>query len=162
MEIQKVPVAKAEMLIRRPVAEVFAAFVNPEVTGKFWFSKGSGPLEAGKKVRWDWEMYGHSVEVDVKAIEPNERIEIEWMSYDSPTKVEWTFTQRPDNTTFVSVINSGFTGNGDTLVQHAIESTEGFALALASAKALLEHKIQLNLIPDRFPDAVVKGWAANK
>ena len=51
------PVAKAEMLIRRPVAEVFEAFVNPVLTSKFWFTKGSGRLEAGKQVKWDWEMY---------------------------------------------------------------------------------------------------------
>jgi uncharacterized protein YndB with AHSA1/START domain len=35
------PVAKAEMLTRKPVAEVFEAFVNPAITSKFWFSKGS-------------------------------------------------------------------------------------------------------------------------
>jgi len=49
----KRPVAKAEMLIRKPVAEVFEAFVNPAITSKFWFSKGSGRLEAGEQVQWD-------------------------------------------------------------------------------------------------------------
>jgi len=29
MEIQSVPIAKTEMLIRKPVSEVFEAFVNP-------------------------------------------------------------------------------------------------------------------------------------
>jgi uncharacterized protein YndB with AHSA1/START domain len=60
MAIKHPPVAKAEMLIRKPVAEVFEAFVNPDVTSKFWFTKGSGKLEAGSQVRWDWEMYGES------------------------------------------------------------------------------------------------------
>ena len=50
-------VAIAEMLIRKPAAEVFQAFVDPEITSKFWFSRGSGRLEVGKSVRWDWEMY---------------------------------------------------------------------------------------------------------
>jgi uncharacterized protein YndB with AHSA1/START domain len=35
---------KAEMLIRKPVAEVFEAFINPEITSKFWFTSGSGRL----------------------------------------------------------------------------------------------------------------------
>lgn len=48
MKFQRPPIAKAEMLIRKPVAEVFEAFVNPAVTAKFWFSKGSGRLEVGK------------------------------------------------------------------------------------------------------------------
>ena len=51
-------VAKAEMLIRVPVTNVFEAFVDPVITSKFWFSRGSGKLEAGKTVRWGWEMYG--------------------------------------------------------------------------------------------------------
>ena len=51
------PVAKSEMLVRRPVAEVFEAFVNPEITTKFWFTHSSGKLEAGKQVKWNWEMY---------------------------------------------------------------------------------------------------------
>jgi len=74
MEIQHIPIAKTEMLIRNPVSEVFEAFVNPAITSRFWFTKGSGRLEAGKQIRWEWEMYNHSVEVSVKAIEENKRI----------------------------------------------------------------------------------------
>ena len=66
------------MLIRKPVAEVFEAFVNPANTSKFWFTKGSGRLEAGTQVTWTWEMYNFSVPVDVKVIEPNVRILVEW------------------------------------------------------------------------------------
>ncbi len=44
------------MLIRKPVAEVFEAFVDPATTSKFWFTKGSGRLAPGEEIRWDWEM----------------------------------------------------------------------------------------------------------
>ncbi len=71
MNIHEMPVATAEMLIRKPIATVFDAFVDPAITSKFWFTKGSGRLEAGKRVRWDWDMYGVSVEVVVKALEVN-------------------------------------------------------------------------------------------
>ena len=153
MEIQHVPVAKTEMLIRKPVAEVFEAFVNPAITSRFWFTKGSGRLEAGKQIRWDWEMYNFSVQVSVKAIEENKRILIEWGAAGAPpTTVEWVFTSRPDNTTLVSVTNSGFTGDGDEIVKQALDSMGGFSLVLAGAKAFLEHNINLNLIADRFPD----------
>ena len=152
MEIQVVPIAKTEMLIRRPVSEVFEAFVNPAITSRFWFTKGSGRLEAGKQIRWDWEMYDHSVDVSVKAIEENKRILIEWGSYDKPTTVEWVFTSRPDGTTLVSVMNTGFSGDGDEVVKQALDSTGGFTLVLAGAKAFLEHNLNLNLIADRFPD----------
>lgn len=157
MNIQNAPVVKAEMLIRRPVSQVFEAFVDPAVTSRFWFSKGSGRLEPGKKIRWEWEMYGFSVEVEVKAIEPQKRILIEWPAYGAPTTVEFVFAPRADDTTFVSITERGFQGDGDEVVKQALGSTEGFTFVLAGLKALLEHGIRLNLVPDRFPDGIGAG-----
>ena len=152
MASQEPPVARAEMLIRKPVAEVFEAFVNPDITSRFWFTKGSARLEPGKEVRWDWEMYGFSILVQVKAIEPNARIVIEWPAGGAPTTVEWIFEARPDGTTFVSIRNRGFSGAAAEVVRQALDATEGFTLVLAGAKALLEHGVTLNLVRDRFPD----------
>src|SRR5262245_8986687 len=137
------PVAKAEMLIRKPVAEVFEAFVDPSITTKFWFTKSSGKLEAGKKIKWDWEMYNYSTEVNVKIIEHNKRIVIEWPGSDKVSLVEWIFTEHGNNATFVSISNSGFSDDSDTAVNEAIASTEGFTIVLAGLKALLEHNISL-------------------
>src|SRR5258708_1366459 len=116
------PIAKAEMLIRKPVSEVFEAFIDPAITTKFWFTKSSGRLEVGKQIRWDWEMYNVFSQVNVKAIEQNKRILIEWSGYGTPNMVEWTFTQRADNTTFVSITNRGFSADADELVQQAMGS----------------------------------------
>lgn len=151
------PVAKTEMLIRRPVAEVFAAFVDPAITAKFWFSKGSDRLEQGKTVEWAWEMYGFSVPVQVLAIEENQRIFVEWPGEDAPTTIEWTFTTRPDGTTFVTIKNTGFQGEPASMMAQAIDATEGFTFVLAGAKAWLEHNVQLNLVADRHPDGVGGG-----
>jgi len=52
------------------------------------------------------------------------------------------------------ITESGFTGDGDTVAAHAMGSVEGFTLVLAGLKALLEHKIELNLVSDRFPDGL--------
>lgn len=149
--------AHTEMMIRKPVAEVFEAFVNPEITARFWFTKGSGRLEAGKTIRWDWEMYGVSGEVDVKTVEPNRRIVIEWESYGGHrTTVEWLFTARADGTTMVAITESGFGGSEEEMVKGALESTEAFTLVICGLKAALEHNINLNLIADKAPDANVK------
>ncbi len=156
LQLTQMPRAKAEMLIRRPVAEVFEAFINPATTSQFWFSRGSGRLEAGKQVQWDWEMYDVSIQVSVKAIEENKRILIEWPGYDTPTMVEWIFTAHEDNTTFVSITNAGFSGNGDEQVKQAIDSTEAFTLVLSGLKALLEHNVILHLVADRFPRELEK------
>ncbi len=74
LQLTQMPCAKVEMLIRRPVAEVFEAFINPTTTSKFWFTRGSGRLEQGCQVQWDWEMYDSSVQVTVLAIEEQKRV----------------------------------------------------------------------------------------
>lgn len=143
--------AKAEMLVRKPVSEVFEAFVNPEITTKIWFTKSSGKLQAGQQIAWTWEMYNHTVPVNVTEIEPTKKIEIEWGNYEEKTTVTWTFTSLTNETTFVSIVNSGFKGDCEQIIKQVRDSTEGFTLVLAGLKALLEHGIQLNLVGDRFP-----------
>ncbi len=154
MDIQTSPAAKTGMLIRRPAGEVFDAFADPAVTSKFWFSKGGGRLTPGAQVRWDWEMYGASAQVSVKAAEPGRRIVVEWG--EPSTTIEWIFEARGEDQTMVTITNSGFTGTGDEQVAQALDAMEGFSLLLAGAKAYLEHGIQLNLVPDRHPDALVE------
>ena len=154
LQLTQVPVTKTGMLIRKPVEEVFEAFINPDVTTKFWFTKSSGRLEEGEQVQWEWEMYNVSVPVSVQTIEPNRRIVTTWPGYSSLTTVEWNFEPQEDGTTFVRITESGFTGNGDELVKQVTSSTGGFSLVLAGLKALLEHNIQLNLVQDRFPRGI--------
>ena len=150
-QLTQVPVMKTGMLIRRPAAQVFDAFVNPDITTEFWFTRSSGKLEPGTQVEWAWEMYDVSAAVTVKAIDPNRRIEIEWPGYSGLTTVEWLFTPHTNDTTFVSITETGFTGDGDSLVQQVTASTQGFSLVLAGLKALLEHNVRLNLVADRYP-----------
>lgn len=151
------PVAETGMLIRKPVEEVFEAFTNPDITTRFWFTKSSGPLEVGRPVQWEWEMYDISIPVTVKAIEPLERIVIEWPGTHGPTTVEWVFTSNDDGTTFVHITNSGFTGSGDDLVKEVANSAQGFSFVLAGLKALLEHGVRLNLVQDRYPGGVAEA-----
>lgn len=148
--LQNEPIACAQMLIRKPVAQVFEAFVDPKITSKFWFTRGDRRLDESNSVTWYWDMYGVSAEVEVKAIEQNKRILIEW-----PRPVEWTFTPRGDAATFVTVTESGFDGTDDEKVEQAIDSMGGFTLTLAGCKAYLEHGIELNLVADHNPDHII-------
>lgn len=65
-------------------------------------------------------------EVTVLAIEENKRILIEWSGYGTRTQVEWTFTPLKESATFVSITETGFSGNGDELVKQVAASTSGF------------------------------------
>jgi uncharacterized protein YndB with AHSA1/START domain len=154
LHLTRVPIAETGMLIRKPVAEVFEAIVNPELTTKFWFTRSSGRLAVGRPIRWDWEMYDISIELTAKAIDNNRRIVLEWPGYSGPTTVEWTFAPLNDGATFVRVTESGFKGTGDELVRFVADSTQGFSLVLAGLKALLEHGVRLNLVGDRYPKGV--------
>jgi uncharacterized protein YndB with AHSA1/START domain len=149
MTIQS-PASTTGMLIRKPVADVFNAFIDPAITTKFWFTRSSGKLETGKQVQWEWEMYNVTTAVTVKTIEPNKRILIEWPGYSGPTTVEWTFKPHKDGM-FVQIKETGFTGDTDELLKQVADSTGGFTLVLAGLKGLLEHDVQLNLVKDRFP-----------
>lgn len=148
------PIVKAEMLIRKPVGEVFNAFVDPAITTRFWFTKSSGKLEAGKRVRWEWEMYGVGDDIDVKAIEPNARIAFEW-SFPKSNQVEMTFTPHSKGT-MLSIVNAGL--RSDDVIAEALDLTQGWNLVLAAAKAWLEHGINLNIVADKAPDHNIKGW----
>ena len=151
MSLAQAPVVKTQMLIRRPVREVFEAFVDPAVTTRFWFTRSTGRLEPGKSVRWDWEMYGVSAQVQVDAIEAEQRILVTWQG--PGPQIEWTFQPRPGEATLVTITNSGFSREDDAVAQ-AIDSMGGFSFLLAGAKAFLEHRIALNLTADHHPDAI--------
>lgn len=154
MENLNAPVVTAQMLIHRPVNEVFEAFIDPEITTKFWFTNSSGRLEPGKEIRWDWEMFGVGGEISVKAVEQDRRILIEWD--DPPCPVEWQFESRGDQGTLVKITNWGFHGTDDEVVAQAIDSKGGFTMVLAGLKAWVEHGIVLNLVLDQFPDGCPK------
>ncbi len=144
------PTVQAQMLVRRPIDEVFNSFVDPAITTRFWFTRSSGKLEPDAKVTWEWETYGVSADVHVKAIEPPTRILIEW---DEPaTAVEWRFTSLGAESTLVQISNTGFQGTAEEIVGMALDSMGGFTLVLAGLKAWLEHGIALNLVADRDPE----------
>lgn len=143
--------AKAQMMIRRPAADIFQSLVDPSITTHFWFSKGSAPLVVGESVRWDWEMYGVHVIAEAKRLEPNKRILIEWNGPDNPSLVEWILESKGPDKTFVTVKNWGFSGG----LKEAFASTEGFTNLLAAMKFYLEHGIEPNLVLDHAPDALV-------
>lgn len=149
MTAENMPVVAAQMLIRKPVATVFQAFIDPEITTNFWFTKSSGRLEAGKTVIWEWEMYGAATSVTVKDIIPNQRISTEWG--DPATTVDYEFTALTDDTTYVVIKNYGFRETGADLIEAIKDNTGGFTTVLDGLKAYLEHNLKLNLIADKFP-----------
>jgi uncharacterized protein YndB with AHSA1/START domain len=139
---------EAQMLIRKPIEEVFEAFVNPEVTTNFWFTKSTGKLEEGQTVTWKWEMYGVKSVVKVHEIIPNQLIKTEWG--DPAVNVDYEFREM-EKGTLVIIKSYGFAQSGEELLKIINDNTGGFTTVLDGCKAYLEHGIRLNLIEDKFP-----------
>lgn len=142
-------IVKAQMMIRKPVEQVFEAFIDPEITRNFWFTHGSGRLEEGKSVMWEWEMYNVSTPVFVKEIVQKERILIEWDQ--PPTTVDFEFKSMGADRTYVTIQNYGFKNSVEELPALFNDLAGGFTTVLDGLKAYLEHGINLNLIADKFP-----------
>lgn len=152
MAEKKSPAVEAQMLIRKPVSIVFQAFIDPKITSNFWFTKSSGPLETGKTITWEWEMYGVSTRVVVKDIIPDKLISTEWG--EPATTVDYEFTKITEDKTYVVIRNYGFKEAGDDLLAVIKDATGGFTTVLDGLKAYLEYNIQLNLIGDKYPKEI--------
>lgn len=147
-----IPTVETQMLIRKPVEEVFLSFVDPSITTNFWFTHSSGRLEAGKSVEWTWEMYNISADIKVIEVNDNNKIVFEWGQ--PSTTVEIEFTPIDNKGTYVVIKNYGFSQEGDALIAVIKDATGGFTTVLDGLKAYLEHGINLNLIADKFPKEV--------
>lgn len=139
------PIAKARILIRHNINEVFEAFVDPAQLTKFWLSKSSGRLEVGKKVQWDFMVEGARVGTEVVQLEKNKTLRIKW---DEESTVVFSFEQVPDGV-IVDVQNFGFQGDQGEQIQTAIESTQGFTIVLCDLKTLLERGTSAQLVKDK-------------
>ncbi|SHL72833.1 SRPBCC family protein [Chryseobacterium polytrichastri] len=139
---------EAQMLIRKPIEDVFEAFINPEITTQFWFTKSTGKLVESETVIWEWEMYGVKSAVKVNQIILNHLIKTEWG--EPSTNVDYEFKEM-EKGTLVIIKSYGFSQTGENLLKVINDNTGGFTTVLDGCKAYLEHGINLNLIEDKFP-----------
>jgi uncharacterized protein YndB with AHSA1/START domain len=153
LQLVKSPSAQTGMLIRRAPHDVFEALADPSITTRFWSTESSGRMEEGAELTWEWEMYGVSGKVWVQEVEPDRRIRFSWEGYDPahPTTVEFLFVPYENDATYVRITETGFSGDGDTQVSRALDSTGGFTFLLSSLKAALEHEITLKVTLDAHP-----------
>ncbi len=149
MDNNYIPTVETQMLIKKPVNKVFEAFINPQITTNFWFTKSSGKLEKGKEVKWEWEMYNVSTEVKVNEVVQNKLISIEWG--EPTTTVDFEFEKFTEESTYVIIKNYGFKQTGNELIEAIKDNTGGFTTVLDALKAYLEHGIKLNLVGDKYP-----------
>ena len=116
----KEPVAKSSTLIRCPVADVFNAFVDPEMIKKFWLAETTGPLAPGARVTWTFMVPGAKDDVTVVAFEKDRHIAFDWSDGIS---VNLYFEESNDNLTTLRVTAEGF--RGENALSDAINAGYG-------------------------------------
>ena len=138
-----------QMLVWKPIAETFNAFIDPSITSKFWFARSSGPLEAGKTVNWEWEVNNISARVNVEEIIDGKLIKLDWGG--PIPKLEIEFKTYGDHATLVIIRNYNEKIMAGKIINEIIENTSDLTSVLDGLKAYLEHNIKLNLIADKVP-----------
>ncbi|WP_407304337.1 SRPBCC domain-containing protein [Acinetobacter sp.] len=142
-------VIETQMLIRKPVAEVFNAFIDPEITSKFWFTSSTGALMENKNIDWYWEKYEVTTSIFVEQLINNQLIQIKWG--EPKSTLDFIFEKISENETFLRIRNYEIPLEGSELIAFVIKRTNDFTTLLDGAKAYLEYGAQLNLVNDRLP-----------
>lgn len=131
--------------IARPVAQVFAAVVDPQELSTYFTTGGSsGPLVEGATVIWKFGDYPGEIPVRVTKLVRNERIEFSWDTEagDYQTAVVMTFEPVDDDTTLVRVVEAGWHEDPPGL-QNSYLNCSGWTQMLCCLKAHLEYGINL-------------------
>src|SRR5687768_17361780 len=104
------PKFQVQLKIRKPVAEVFDAVVNPDKLSGYFVQKSSGPMTPGATVMWKFPELDDEFPVTVGEVVPNERLTFEWEAAETGynTLVEMLFEPLDADNTMVRVRESGW------------------------------------------------------
>lgn len=139
------PSARVSMIVRAAAEDIVSAFVMPDTLTRFWLSSSSAPLAVGVTVDWHFMVPGAENRTTATRIEPGKGLG--WIWSDGTT-VEID-TEAVDGGVAVTIVNAGFEGTPEEIVEAALNATEGFALVLADLKTLLESGSSARLVRDK-------------
>ena len=136
--------ANVEDKVLKPVNEVFAAIVDPEVMSQYFTTGSSGPMKAGTTVVWEFADVGYKAPVDVLEVQKNHKIVYEHSSTGTKTRVTINLKSVDSNTTLVSINEAGWPMDEDG-VKRALGQTAGWTYFLCCLKAYMQFGINLRL-----------------
>lgn len=132
------------MLIRRRPAEIFDAFVDPDILCRFWLDSASGPLEPGAEVEWRFKVPGVNDRVKVTEFDRPRRLGIR---FSDGVEVHIALEFHDGDATRVSMGCAGLDERGG--VKQATSTVEGFSIVLCDLKTLLETGRSAHLVRDK-------------
>ena len=142
--------AVAEIRVRAAPTEIFDAFADASQMSKFWFTRRDDGLKEGEPVTWFLGPGDDAYAFDIQVLglsRPN-RIVIEWENGEDLTRVAWTIEETEQGDSIVRIVESGFSGDEESIIERVLDSTGGFNQVLMAAKALVEHGVETNVVAD--------------
>lgn len=134
---------QVQLKIRKPVAEVFDAVVNPAKLSGYFVQKSSGPLVAGTTVMWKFPELAEEFPVVAREVIQNERIAFEWPAEGGyNTLVEMSFKPLEDGSTMVQIRESGWP-HDEAGLKASHGNAGGWMHMMACLKGYLEYGINL-------------------
>lgn len=135
---------QVQLKIRKPVAEVFDAVVDPGKLSGYFVQNASAPLAAGTTVQWKFREVPNAFPVVVHEVVPNERIVLEWESGEGGyhTRVEMLFQPLDASNTMVQIRESGWrdTEKGR---EASYDNCGGWMHMMVCLKGYLEYGVNL-------------------
>ncbi|MFB5191936.1 SRPBCC family protein [Alicyclobacillus fastidiosus] len=127
-----------KITIRRPVTEVFEAFVDPLKIGNFWFSSSSERWEQGKAITLTYDEYDAQVDIQVLGIKANQEICFQWGTAGEGHVVTISLKDLDGSSTLVEVNEEGFHEDDENLIVNLVDNKEGWVYMLTCLKAYVE------------------------
>lgn len=128
--------------IKKPVYEVWDAIINPEKINKYFVSKASAAIEAGKVIHWEFADYNVTIDIEIVQVVLNKSIKFRWDASRKIAEVEMLFSVKNKNETAIEITESAFDLNVDEM-QKAMQQTQGWTDFICSLKAYLYTGINL-------------------
>lgn len=134
---------QVQLKIRKPVAEVFDAVVDPRKLTGYFLQTSSGPMAEGATVKWKFAEVAEPFDVVVREVVKDERIVFEWPTGQGrDTRVEMVFKPMDASNTMVQIRESGWRED-EKGVAASQGNAGGWMHMMACLKAYLEYGINL-------------------
>lgn len=133
---------KAAIQIQKSSSEVFEAIVDPAKMSCYFIAKGSGRMDEGKKINWQFPEFEVEFPIQVTKIEMDKFISYTWQIDQLDLLVEMILLPVANNATLVTVTEKS-RNNDEAGINWLKQNTEGWANFLACLKCYLEYGINL-------------------
>ncbi|MEA2559751.1 MAG: hypothetical protein QOH06_1255 [Acidobacteriota bacterium] len=131
-----------ELAISKPPHEVYEAIVDPAKMSHYFISSGTGRLDSGNQINWEWHGVEAQLPVTPQEIEKDTSISFLWSASGVETKVVILLEPLDPAATKVKVSESGWPRD-DQGIARCLEQMQGWVHMLCCLKAYLEHGINL-------------------